>query len=305
LTLFWPKIGCRPLYAALINKVYSQSFSVFFKMSQENISQNIKKEFVALENAAKHEEEVSAHGEKHNPLSQFEVKKIVDFKVGNIDLSFTNSALYMVIATFLVITFMLAATRKKLMIPSRLQVIAESVYNFINNMIEDSVGAEGRKFFPLIFTLFTFILLCNGLGMTPYSFTATSQVVVTLSLAMIAFLTITVFAIVRNGIGGFFHMFLPGGVPAFMAPVIFVIEFFSFLIRPVTLSVRLFANMVAGHVLLKVVAGFIISLGVIFGTLPFLFSVVMTGFELFVAVLQAYIFAILVCAYIAETTKAH
>ncbi len=305
MTLFWPKIGCRPLYAALINKVYSQSFSVFFKMSQENISQNIKKEFVALENAAKHEEEVSAHGEKHNPLSQFEVKKIVDFKVGNIDLSFTNSALYMVIATFLVITFMLAATRKKLMIPSRLQVIAESVYNFINNMIEDSVGAEGRKFFPLIFTLFTFILLCNGLGMTPYSFTATSQVVVTLSLAMIAFLTITVFAIVRNGIGGFFHMFLPSGVPAFMAPVIFVIEFFSFLIRPVTLSVRLFANMVAGHVLLKVVAGFIISLGVIFGTLPFLFSVVMTGFELFVAVLQAYIFAILVCAYIAETTKAH
>ncbi len=274
------------------------------------MSQKISNEINALEHVTKKEEAQTAsedaHGQgHHNPLAQFEVKKIVDFKAGNVDLSFTNSALYMVIATFLVITFMLAATRKKLLIPSRLQVIAEGVYNFINDMIVGSIGEEGRKFFPLIFCLFTFILLCNCLGMTPYSFTATSQIVVTLSLAMLAFFTITIFAIVRNGIGGFIHMFLPSGVPMAMAPVIFLIELFSFLIRPVTLSVRLFANMVAGHVLLKVVAGFILSLGVIFGALPFLFSIIMTGFELFVAVLQAYIFAILVCAYIAETTKAH
>ena len=249
---------------------------------------------------------MSASGhEKHNPLAQFEVHKIFDLNVGGFDISFTNSALYMVIATFSVIAFMLFATRKKSLIPSRLQIIAESIYNFVFDIIKGTIGDEGTRFFPLVFTLFTFILMCNMFGLTPYSFTATSKIAVTISLAMIAFLTITFFAIYRNGIGGFLHMFLPSGVPMWMAPVIFAIELFSFLIRPITLSVRLFANMVAGHVLLKVVAGFIISLGVIFGTLPFLFSIVMTGFELFVAVLQAYIFAILVCAYIGETTREH
>jgi F-type H+-transporting ATPase subunit a len=244
-------------------------------------------------------------GHGHNPLAQFEVKKIVDLHFGNIDISFTNSSLYMLIATAITITFMIFATRKKSLIPSRLQTIAESVYNFIFDIIKTSIGNEGTKFFPLIFSLFTFILMCNFLGMTPYSFTATSQVVVTLSLAMLSFLTITIFAIARNGFGGFLHMFLPSGVPMWMAPIIFAIELFSFLIRPITLSVRLFANIVAGHVLLKVVAGFIISLGIIFGTLPFLFAIIMTGFELFVAVLQAYIFSILVCAYLGETVREH
>ena len=249
---------------------------------------------------------MSAQGhEKHNPLAQFEVHKIFDIKLAGFDISFTNSALYMVIATLSVIFFMLFATRKKSLIPSRLQVVAESIYNFVFDIIKGTIGDEGVKFFPLVFSLFTFILLCNMFGLTPYSFTSTSQIAVTISLAIIAFLTIVIFAIYRNGIGGFLHMFLPSGVPMWMAPVIFAIELFSFLIRPITLSVRLFANMVAGHVLLKVVAGFIITLGVIFGTLPFVFSVIMTGFELFVAVLQAYIFAILVCAYIGETTREH
>ena len=172
-------------------------------------------------------------------------------------------------------------------------------------MVRGTAGEEGEKFFPLIFSIFTFVLFCNLLGLTPYSFTSTSQIIVTITLALICFFTVTIFAIVRNGFGGFLHMFLPSGVPLWMAPAIFVIELFSFLIRPVTLSVRLFANMVAGHVLLKVVAGFIISLGIVFGILPFLFSVIMTGFELFVAVLQAYIFAILVCAYIGQATQEH
>lgn len=246
----------------------------------------------------------SAH-EKHNPLAQFEVHKIFDINVAGIDISFTNSSLYMVLSTIFVIAFMLFSTRKKAVLPSKLQIVAESIYNFINNMIEGTIGHEGKKFFPLVFTIFTFILLSNMLGLTPYSFTSTSQIAVTLSLALIAFLTITIFAIARNGLVGFIHMFLPSGVPLWMAPVIFIIELFSFLIRPITLSVRLFANMVAGHVLLKVVAGFIISLGAVLGVLPFLFSVVMTGFELFVAVLQAYIFAILVCAYLSEATKSH
>ncbi len=248
----------------------------------------------------------SAHGgEAHSPLSQFEIKKLFDFQIGSIDLSLTNSGLYMLLATIFSILFLHFATRKKQLIPSKFQVVAESLYGFVHSMVKGSIGEEGEKFFPLVFCLFLFILFCNVLGMTPYSFTATSQVAVTLSLALLSFLTVTIFAIYRNGFFGFLHMFLPSGVPFWMAPVIFLIELFSFLIRPITLSVRLFANMVAGHVLLKVVAGFILSLGVIWGVFPFLFSVVMTGFELFVAILQAYIFAILVCAYLAETTKAH
>lgn len=250
------------------------------------------------------QEQHSETHEKHSPLDQFKVKEIYPIHVGNLNLSLTNSALYMIIATALIILFMIKATSRKLLIPSRTQVIAESVYNFINNLIEGSIGHEGKKFFPLIFCIFTFVLLCNCLGMTPYSFTSTSQIAVTLSLALTCFFVITLYAIIRNGFSGFIHMFLPSGVPLWMAPLIFLIEFFSFLIRPVTLSVRLFANMVAGHVLLKVIAGFIISLG-LFGILPFLFSIIMTGFELFVAVLQAYIFAILVCAYLGETMKAH
>lgn len=251
-------------------------------------------------------QEVFHHpGEAHGPLSQFEVKKIFDLNLFGFDISFTNSALYMVLATFGIIAFMLFATRKKSLVPSRLQVAAEGLYNFVLNMVESSIGEEGRKFFPLVFTFFTLVLFCNSLGLTPYSFTATSQIIVTLTLALIAFLTITIYAIWRNGIGGFLHMFLPSGVPMFMAPLIFVIELFSYLIRPVTLSVRLFANMVAGHVLLKVIAGFIVSLGIVKGALPFLFDTAMLGFELFVACLQAYIFAILICAYLSDTTKEH
>jgi F-type H+-transporting ATPase subunit a len=242
---------------------------------------------------------------KHSPLAQFKIEKFADLKIGNFDISFTNSSLYMLVATILIIGFMIYATRKKSLIPNRLQLVAESVYNFIDNLIKTSIGNEGNKFFPLIFTLFIFILFCNLLGLTPYGFTATSQLAVTLSLAMIAFIAVTIFAIVRNGFLGFIHMFLPSGVPGWMAPAIFLIELFSFLIRPITLSVRLFANMVAGHVLLKVVAGFIITMGLAFGFMPLLFNVILTGFELFVAVLQAYIFTVLVCAYLGEVTRAH
>lgn len=273
-------------------------------MSGAKSAQHLENHNAAMGEVVEHAADAAPHAE-HTPLSQFEVKKIFELHFGSIDLSLTNSALFMMIATALAILFLHFATRRKSLIPSKLQVIAEGMYNFVIDMVKNSIGNEGNKFFPLVFSLFTFILICNILGMTPYSFTATSQVAVTLSLAMLSFTTVTIFAIWRNGIGGFFHMFLPSGVPMWMAPIIFFIEFFSFLIRPITLSVRLFANMVAGHVLLKVVAGFIISLGVIFGALPFLFSIIMIGFETFVAVLQAYIFAILVCAYLGEVTRAH
>ena len=243
--------------------------------------------------------------EKHNPLHQFKIEKLFDIQAGGLDISFTNSSFHMVLATILAIVFMIFATNKKSLIPNRLQLIAELTYGFIIDMIRTSVGNEGSKFFPLIFSLFMFILLCNILGMTPYSFTVTSHIIITFSLSMIAFLTITVFAISRNGFKGFFQMFLPSGVPLIMAPMIFLIEFFSYLIRPITLSVRLFANIVAGHVLLKVVAGFIISLGLIFGIAPMIFAIMMTGFELFVAILQSYIFAVLVCAYFGDVVRQH
>lgn len=248
---------------------------------------------------------MSGSGEKHNPISQFEVKSIVDLELAGFDISLTNSALYMIIATSLIIFFMLFATRKKSLVPSKLQVVAESIYNFVFDMIKGTIGSEGTKFFPFIFSLFTLILICNLLGMLPYSFTATSQIAVTLSLALVSFLVLVAFAIYRNGFFGFLGMFVPAGIPWWMAPLIFTIEIFSFFMRPVTLSVRLFANMVAGHVLLKIVAGFVISLGVAFGILPFLFSVLMTGFEIFIALLQAYIFTILVCAYLGDATKEH
>jgi F-type H+-transporting ATPase subunit a len=247
---------------------------------------------------------MSSNSDAHSPLDQFKIKKLVEMDLFGIDISITNSSLYMMISTFIICLFMFLATKKVSILPNRLQITAESFYLFIKNMIKSSIGDEGMKFFPLIFSLFMFIVTCNILGMTPYSFTSTSQIVVTLFLALLSFLTITIFAIYRNGLLGFFHMFLPSGVPTFMKPLIFIIELFSFLIRPVTLSVRLFANMVAGHVLLKVIAGFIISLGFA-GIFPLLFAVLMTGFELFVALLQAYIFAILVSAYLAEVTKSH
>lgn len=266
-------------------------------MQEKDVSNNLEVQEVADIAGDAHQ--------AHSPLSQFEIKKFFDLQIGSFDLSVTNSAFYMILASFFAMIFLHFATKKKQIVPSKLQVVAESLYGLINNMVIGAVGKEGEKFFGLIFSLFLFILMLNILGMTPYSFTSTSQVSITLSLALVAFITILIFAIYRNGFLGFLHMFLPSGVPLIMAPFIFLIELFSFLIRPVTLSVRLFANIVAGHVLLKVVAGFILSLGVVVGIFPFLFSVVMTGFELFVAILQAYIFAILVCAYLGDIVKEH
>jgi F-type H+-transporting ATPase subunit a len=243
--------------------------------------------------------------QKHSPLDQFKIHNFVDFKIGKLDLSITNSAFFMMLSTLLIIVFLLKATSKKLLIPSKTQVLAETLFNFVNNIIKETIGEEGKKFFPLIFSIFLFIFMCNALGLTPYSFTSTSQIAVNFALATIAFLTITIYAIIRNGFSGFLHMFLPSGVPVLIAPLIFVLELISFLIRPITLSVRLFANMVAGHVLLKVIAGFIVSKGLVFGTIPLLFAIAMIGFEFFVAGLQAYIFAILVATYLGETTKEH
>jgi F-type H+-transporting ATPase subunit a len=272
--------------------------------AQQNLSSSLNEDASIQNNQSLSSAEYGDHA-KHSPLDQFKIQTLVNFKIGKLDLSITNSAFFMMISTLLIIVFLLKTTSKKLLIPSKSQVIAESLFNFVNNLIKETIGEEGKKFFPLIFSTFLFIFMCNALGLTPYSFTSTSQIVVNFALAMIAFLTITIYAIIRNGFFGFLHMFLPSGVPVLIAPLIFILELISFLIRPITLSVRLFANMVAGHVLLKVIASFIVSMGIIFGTIPLLFAVAMIGFEFFVAGLQAYIFAILVATYLGETTKEH
>ena len=240
-----------------------------------------------------------------DPFDQFKIKKIVNLEIGFIDISFTNSSLYMVLATIIAVLFMIITTRTTSLVPNRWQMVGELLYNFINSMIDTNIGKNGRKFFPIVFSTFLLILLCNILGMTPYSFTPTSHIAVTFALAIITFSTVVIYAFIKKGFVGFFKMFLPSGVPVVIAPLIFIMEFFSFFIRPVTLSVRLFANMVAGHVLLKVVAIFAVSLGVALSFLPVLFLIPLIGFELFVAAIQAYIFTILVCVYLGEVNNSH
>ena len=182
--------------------------------------------------------------------------------------------------------------------------MSELLYEFIANMINDNIGHKGQKFFPFIFTLFTFILFGNLLGMLPYSFTFTSHIIVTFALAMFIFLFITLIGIFMHGFK-FFGLFVPKGVPMLMLPLMIPIEIISYLSRPISLSVRLFANMMAGHTMLKVFGGFVISLGIVGGWLPLTFSVALTGLEILVAFLQAYVFAILTCIYLNDALNLH
>ena len=241
------------------------------------------------------------HG--HNPLAQFEIHPIFDFKMGGIDLSFTNASLFMVLAVSGIIFFMLGATRYRSLIPGRWQCMAEMIYEFIAGMLMENVGSDGLKFFPLIFSSFMFILFCNLLGMMPYSFTATSHIAVTFALAGGLFVIVTLFGLFRHGLH-FFSLFAPQGVPAWIMPVIVPIELVSYLVRPVSLSIRLAANMIAGHVLLKIFAGFVLALG-IWGIFPQAFLVVFIGFEIFIACLQAYIFTMLLCVYLNDAVNLH
>lgn len=247
----------------------------------------------------------------HSPLAQFEIKPLFDIQLGGFDVSFSNSSLFMVLALAAVWLFFEIAMRKKSLVPSRMQSMAEMSYEFVGNMIRDNAGAEGKKYFPIIFTIFMFVLTCNLLGMIPYSFTATSHIAVTFTLAMFIFLSVTLLAIVKHGTK-FFGFFLPHGIPLAIAPIMYFIELFSYLARPISLSVRLAANMMAGHTMLKVIAGFVLMLGalggvvgVAGGAVPVAFLVILTGFEIFVAVLQAYIFTILTCVYLNDALNLH
>ncbi len=242
-------------------------------------------------------------------LHQFVIQPIgPDLQVAGMNLAFTNSALWMVIATMLSVGILMAGIRKKSLVPGRMQSVSEMSYEFIANMIRENIGTGGMQYFPLLFTVFFMVFMGNSLGLVPYSFTYTSHLIVTAALALLIFICVCVLGIARHG-AHFFSLFVPPGVPALMLPLIVPIEVLSFLIRPVTLSVRLFANMMAGHILLKVIAGFAVAflsmgvMGATLGILPTLFNTVLIGFELLIAFLQAYVFTILSCIYLKDTVE--
>ena len=238
-----------------------------------------------------------------DPIHQFEIKKIVPLELNNIDISFTNSSMFMILTVLVVSIFLILSIKNKKVIPNRFQIISELLYEFIANMINDNIGHKGKKFFPFIFTLFTFILFGNLLGMLPYSFTFTSHIIVTFVLAMFIFLFVTLIGIFIHGFK-FFGLFVPKGVPMLMLPLMIPIEIISYLSRPISLSVRLFANMMAGHTMLKIFAGFEFSLG-IFGIAPLIVDVALTALEVLIAILQAYVFTILTCIYLNESINLH
>ncbi|XVN43454.1 MAG: F0F1 ATP synthase subunit A [Candidatus Rickettsia vulgarisii] len=239
-----------------------------------------------------------------NPLEQFALKKLVEINLFGFDISFTNSSLFMIAAGMIALSYFYCALKPQQIIPSRLQTSAEIIYNMITSMLDQNVGEKGKKFVPIIFSLFIFILLCNLLGMIPYGFTVTSHIAITFSLAIIVFLFITIVGFVNHGMH-FLSLFLPQGVPLWLAPVMVILELFAYLARPISLSLRLAANMVAGHILLKVMAGFAVSLMIILKPLPIPIIVALIGFEIFVAILQAYIFTILSCIYLSDAINLH
>lgn len=240
----------------------------------------------------------------HSPLDQFKVREIVDIELLGYDISITNSSLFMMLAGFFIFLYFTLAFKGKKLIPTRLQISGELIYGMISNMLEQNAGSGGRKFVPLIFTLFMFILTCNLLGMVPYGFTVTSHISITFAMAMMIFLLVTLLGFYLHGLH-FFSLFLPAGTPWWLAPLMVVIELFAYLARPVSLSLRLAANMIAGHILLKVMAGFVVSMAIYLKFLPIPFIVILIGFKIFVAVLQAYIFTILSCVYLNDAINLH
>ncbi|MCA1244408.1 F0F1 ATP synthase subunit A [Stappia stellulata] len=242
----------------------------------------------------------------NNPIDQFRITEIVPIEVGGLNLSFTNSALFMVVTTALVATFLILSTGGRGLVPSRWQSLAEMSYEFVANTLRSSAGNEGMRFFPLVFSLFMFVLFANLIGMFPYFFTVTSHIIVTFMLSLLVIGTVTVYGFAKHGTK-FLHLFAPSGVPPIMYLLVTPIEVISFLSRPVSLSVRLFANMLAGHITLKVFAGFVVSLiaadglgaiGPIMAILPLLMTIAITALEFLVSFLQAYVFTVLTCMYL-------
>jgi F-type H+-transporting ATPase subunit a len=241
-----------------------------------------------------------------DPIEQFQIVNLIPLvKIGATTIAFTNSAFYMALTVGVTAALMLGATSRRLVVPNRMQSVAELAYEFVADIIRNTIGEGGMQFFPLVFSLFMFILISNVVGLIPYNFTVTSHIIVTVALALLVFLTVLIYGFWNNGLH-FFNLFVPKGVPWYILWAIVIIEVFSFFVRPVSLSVRLFANMLAGHITLKVFAGFVTMLGG-FGiagwlgaAVPLAMTVALTALELLVAVLQAYVFAILTCIYLKD-----
>jgi F-type H+-transporting ATPase subunit a len=239
-----------------------------------------------------------------DPIHQFNIEKIFTIgHIGNQEIAFTNSSAYMFLSVALISLLMIGGVAGRQLVPGRIQSIAELSYEFVADTIRSSAGAEGMKFFPLVFSLFMFIMVSNVIGIIPYTFTVASHIIVTASLALLVFFTVLVYGFYKNGLK-FFKLFVPSGIPIVIQPLVVLIEIISFLSRPVSHSVRLFANMLAGHITLKVFASFVTMLGA-FGVagwlgavLPLGLTVALTALELLVAFLQAYVFTILTCIYI-------
>ncbi len=253
---------------------------------------------------AHHAADAAHHSDKViDPLHQFQIWSILDIHVAGFNVSFTNSALWMVIAAVVGFGIMRLGMREAELVPGRMQNVAEMLYGIVANMIRDNVGDEGKKYFPLVFSLFLFILFGNVLGMIPYSFTFTSHLVVTFFMAAVIFIGVTILGVVRHGTH-FLRLFFPEGAPAWTAVILVPIELVSYLSRPVSLSVRLFANMMVGHTLLKVLGGFAVLMGAA-GILPLTLLVGITALEFLVAALQAYVFTILTCIYLHDAIHLH
>ena len=241
--------------------------------------------------------------DKVDPIHQFHINTIVPIHVGGYDLSFTNSSLFMVITVALAAAFLMFSTSGRALVPTRVQSTSAMTYEFVASMLRDAAGTHGMKFFPFVFSLFMFVLTANLIGLFPYFFTVTSHIIVTFALAALVIGTVVVYGFAKHGFG-FLKLFVPEGVPAVLLPLVVAIEIVSFLSRPVSLSVRLFANMLAGHITLKVFSGFVVSLsalgavGVAGAVLPLAMAVALTALELLVAALQAYVFAVLTCMYL-------
>jgi len=239
-----------------------------------------------------------------DPIHQFEIHNLVTLgHVGGHEIAFTNSALYMAVIVGGISALLLGASAPRALVPGRMQSVAELSYEFVATTIQSTAGKAGMKFFPFVFTIFMFVLVANVIGLIPYTFTVTSHIIITAALALLVFFTVLVYGFWKNGLG-FFKLFVPSGIPIFILPLIVAIEVLSFVSRPVSHSIRLFANMLAGHITLKVFASFVTLLGGLgiagmFGAvLPLGLVVVLTALELLVAFLQAYVFAILTCIYL-------
>ena len=238
-----------------------------------------------------------------NPIEQFEIRPLIPLQIGGVDISFTNSSLFMCLAVILAAALMTLSVRGRALVPGRWQALAEMAYEFVANMIRENVGMKGWAYFHFIFTLFMFVLFGNLLGLIPYTFTYTSHIIVTFAMAIFVFVGVTVIGFCKHGLH-YFRMFFPKGAPAVTALILVPIEIISYLSRPISLAVRLFANMLAGHIMLVIIASFVTALGIL-GVLPLAFLSGIIILEFLIAALQAYVFTILTCIYLNDAINMH